>query len=116
MKDSAMTSSAHQNSKLGVLGGGQLGRMLIQAGIDFNIPFAVLDPDPGAPCASLCEFHTGKLTDYETVMRFGSLCDIITIEIENVNTDALKALEAQGKKVFPQPQVIGLIQDKRRQK
>jgi 5-(carboxyamino)imidazole ribonucleotide synthase len=116
MKDSALTSSAHQNSKLGVLGGGQLGRMLIQAGIDFNIPFAVLDPDPGAPCASLCEFHTGKLTDYETVMRFGSLCDIITIEIENVNTDALKALEAQGKKVFPQPQVIELIQDKRRQK
>ncbi|HET7178590.1 MAG TPA: 5-(carboxyamino)imidazole ribonucleotide synthase [Chryseosolibacter sp.] len=117
MKDTALTNnSVRRNSKLGVLGGGQLGRMLIQSGIDFNIPFAVLDPDPGAPCASLCEFHIGKLTDFETVMQFGSSCDIVTIEIENVSTDALKALESQGKKVYPQPHIIELIQDKRRQK
>jgi 5-(carboxyamino)imidazole ribonucleotide synthase len=108
--------SFQQNFKLGVLGGGQLGRMLIQSGIDFNIPFSILDPDEHAPCATLAEFHHGKLTDYDTVMKFGNACDVITIEIENVNTSALKALAQQGKKVYPQPEVIELIQDKRTQK
>lgn len=111
-----MKSSFHQNAVVGILGGGQLGRMLIQSGIDFNIPFVVLDPDPHAPCKSLAEFHTGKLTDYDTVMEFGKFCDIITIEIENVNTAALKQLEKEGKKVFPQPHIIEMIQDKRLQK
>lgn len=111
-----MSQSFHQNFKLGILGGGQLGRMLIQSGIDFNIPFAILDPDASAPCSSLAEFHTGKLTDFDTVMAFGGSCDIITIEIENVNTAALKELARKGKKVFPQPEVIELIQDKRAQK
>lgn len=111
-----MVSSFQQDFKLGILGGGQLGRMLIQSGIDFNIPFAVLDPDPAAPCSTLTEFHCGKLTDYNTVMEFGSACDIITIEIENVNTTALKDLVLKGKKVFPQPEVIELIQNKRLQK
>lgn len=90
--------------------------MLIQSGMDFNIPFAVLDPDPHAPCANISEFVHGKLTDFDTVVKFGSSCEIITIEIENVNTDALKELVKQGKKVYPQPQVIELIQDKRTQK
>lgn len=111
-----MASSFQQDFKLGILGGGQLGRMLIQSGIDFNIPFAVLDPDAAAPCSTLAEFHCGKLTDYHTVMEFGSACDIITIEIENVNTTALKDLVLKGKKVFPQPEIIELIQDKRLQK
>ena len=111
-----MALSFQQNFKLGVLGGGQLGRMLIQSGIDFNIPFSILDPDEHAPCSTLAEFHHGKLTDYDTVMKFGSACDVITIEIENVNTSALKALVQQGKKVYPQPEVIELIQDKRTQK
>lgn len=111
-----LDKSFHQNFKLGILGGGQLGRMLVQAGIDFNIPFVILDPDIHAPCATLAEFHTGKLTDFDTVMQFGAACDIITIEIENVNTHALKELVRQGKKVFPQPDVIELIQDKRTQK
>ena len=93
-----------------------MGRMLIQSGIDFNIPFSVLDPDPHAPCSSLVEFHHGKLTDFDTVMKFGQSCDIITIEIENVITSALKALADAGKKVYPQPGVIELIQDKRSQK
>lgn len=106
----------YQNFKLGVLGGGQLGRMLIQSGIDFNINFSILDPDPNAPCSQLAEFTTGKLTDYETVIKFGEQCDLITIEIENVNTQALKELEKRGKKVYPQPHVIELIQDKRVQK
>lgn len=90
--------------------------MLIQSAIDLNIPIAVLDPDASAPCASLAEFHHGKLTDYDTVVKFGASCDVITIEIENVNTDALKTLVQSGKRVYPQPEVIELIQDKRRQK
>ncbi len=109
-------SAFSQNFKLGILGGGQLGRMLIQSGIDFNLPFSILDPDAAAPCSTLAEFHHGKLTDYETVMAFGAECDILTIEIENVNTTALKALQQAGKKVFPQPELIELIQDKRVQK
>jgi 5-(carboxyamino)imidazole ribonucleotide synthase len=111
-----LSLSFQQHFKLGILGGGQLGRMLIQSGIDFNIPFSVLDPDQHAPCSTLAEFHHGKLTDYDTVMKFGNACDVITIEIENVNTQALKDLVKQGKKVFPQPEVIELIQDKRVQK
>jgi 5-(carboxyamino)imidazole ribonucleotide synthase len=101
---------------IGVLGGGQLGRMLIQAGINLDLNFQVLDPDAQAPCAGIARFTQGKLTDYETVMAFGKTCDIITIEIENVNTKALIDLEKAGKKVFPQPAVIELIQDKRVQK
>jgi 5-(carboxyamino)imidazole ribonucleotide synthase len=111
-----MAQAFYQNFKLGILGGGQLGRMLIQSGIDFNINFSILDPDPQAPCHQLAEFTCGKLTDYDTVIKFGQTCDLITIEIENVNTDALKDLVKQGKKVFPQPELIELIQDKRIQK
>lgn len=105
-----------QNFKIGILGGGQLGRMLIQSGIDYNLTFSVLDPDESAPCKNLSDFHVGKLTEYDTVLGFGLMCDIITIEIENVNTDALKALAKEGKKVYPQPEIIELIQDKRSQK
>lgn len=104
------------NKKLGILGGGQLGRMLIQSAIDFNMSVAVLDPDASAPCSFMADFTVGKLTDYETVLNFGKGCDIITIEIENVNTQALKELVKMGKEVFPQPEVIELIQDKRSQK
>ena len=111
-----MAEAFYQNFKVGVLGGGQLGRMLIQSGIDLNINFSVLDPDTHAPCKSLAEFTTGKLTDYETVLAFGQSCDLITIEIENVNTKALRELVKLGKKVYPQPDVIELIQDKRTQK
>lgn len=111
-----MTNKFYQEYKLGVLGGGQLGRMLIQSGIDLNIEFNVLDPDPKAPCHQISNFTNGKLTDFDTVMAFGETCDLITIEIENVNTAALKELVKKGKKVFPQPEVIELIQDKRLQK
>lgn len=103
--------------KIGVLGGGQLGRMMIQSAIDFNLNISVLDPDPNAPCKNLVQdFQIGELTDYDTVYAFGQACDLITIEIEKVNTDALKALQSEGKQVFPQPEVIELIQDKRKQK
>lgn len=107
----------NQTVKLGVLGGGQLGRMLIQSAIDFNLDVSILDPDENAPCHSLTSnFQVGKLTDFDTVYQFGKSCDIITIEIENVNIDALKVLAKEGKQVYPQPEVIELIQDKRVQK
>ncbi len=102
---------------LGILGGGQLGRMLIQSAIDFNIEVKVLDNAADAPCATLAgDFKVGDLKDFETVYQFGQLCDIITIEIEKVNTEAIKKLRNEGKKVYPQPEIIELIQDKRLQK
>jgi 5-(carboxyamino)imidazole ribonucleotide synthase len=111
-----MSQKFYQEYKLGILGGGQLGRMLIQSGTDWNISFSVLDPDPSAPCKSIAEFTTGRLTDHQTVINFGQSCDLITIEIENVSVSALKELVCQGKRVYPQPEVIELIQDKRKQK
>lgn len=104
-------------TKLGVLGGGQLGRMLIQSGIDFNLDVHILDPDPQAPCSKIANsFTVGTLTDYDTVLAFGEDKDIITIEIEHVNTKALKTLRDHGKRVYPQPEVIELIQNKLHQK
>lgn len=102
---------------IGLLGGGQLGRMLLQAAADLDLNIAVLDPDPEAPCVSLVkEFRKGDLTDYQTVYNFGKGRDLITIEIENVNTEALEDLVKEGVKVYPQPEQIKLIQDKRLQK
>jgi 5-(carboxyamino)imidazole ribonucleotide synthase len=106
----------YQEFKLGILGGGQLGRMLIQAGIDLNIQPSILDPDKQAPCSNMSDFHTGDLTDKETVLNFGKGKDLITIEIENVNVEALEELQKKGVKVYPQPEVIKVIQDKRLQK
>ncbi|HXA02118.1 MAG TPA: 5-(carboxyamino)imidazole ribonucleotide synthase [Cytophagaceae bacterium] len=107
----------YQDFKLGILGGGQLGRMLIQSGIDFNLNPYFLDPDRNAPCNfSGSHFTEGSLCDYGSVYNFGADKDLITIEIENVNVEALKALQKKGIKVFPQPEVIEIIQDKRSQK
>jgi 5-(carboxyamino)imidazole ribonucleotide synthase len=103
--------------QIGVLGGGQLGRMLIQAANSFDIQLHMLDPDPEAPCAQIAySFQVGSLTDFDTVMAFGQNKDLLTVEIENVNTDALRALEKQGVKVFPQPHILELIRDKGLQK
>ncbi len=106
-----------QSQKLGILGGGQLGRMLIQSALDLNINIHILDPDENAPCKNIgTTFTVGKLTDYDTVYEFGNSCDLISIEIENVNTEALKTLQAEDKKVYPQPEVIELIKNKVLQK
>jgi 5-(carboxyamino)imidazole ribonucleotide synthase len=103
--------------KLGILGGGQLGRMLIQQAINYNVMVKVLDPDREAPCRKLCdEFVVGSLGDYETVYNFGKKVDMLTIEIEKVNVDALEQLEKEGVLVYPQPRIIRLIQDKGLQK
>lgn len=103
--------------KLGVLGGGQLGRMLIQEAINFNVNVAILDPDTNAPCKNLCqEFVVGSLGDFDTVYQFGKDKDMLTIEIEKVNVDALEKLEEEGVLVYPQSRIIRLIQDKGLQK
>lgn len=103
--------------RLGILGGGQLGRMLIQAAVNYNLYTKVLDPDASAPCHSLCnEFVPGSFADYDTVVAFGQDVDIVTVEIEHVNLAALRTLEQQGKIVFPQPAVLEMIQDKGAQK
>lgn len=105
------------HKKIGILGGGQLGRMLLQVAANWDLSVYVLDPDPQAPCVGLSPFFTqGSFTDFETVYNFGKTLDVITIEIENVNTEALKKLEQEGKQVFPQPHIIETIQNKRSQK
>lgn len=106
-----------KTQKIGILGGGQLGRMLWQAAVDWNLDIYFLDADENAPCAELTKnFTLGSLTDFETVYHFGKNLDVITIEIENINTDALQKLVDEGKKVFPEPAIIALIQDKGLQK
>ena len=103
--------------ELGILGGGQLGKMLIEAASDWNIQCHVLDPDPDCPCALLAaNFVCGSFKDYETVYQFGKNLQKITIEIEHVNVEALFQLEKEGKEIFPKPEVLKLIQDKGKQK
>ncbi len=105
------------NSKVGVLGGGQLGRMMIKSAMDFNLHIKCMDPDENAPCKNLAsEFVHGDIRDKDQVVRFGADCDVITVEIENVSIEGLEELEAQGKKVYPQPRVLKIIKDKGLQK
>lgn len=105
------------NFKLGVLGGGQLGRMLLTETQKFDIYTVILDGNADAPCAQICnEFHQGDLLDYDTVYNFGKQVDLLTIEIENVNIDALDALEAEGLTIFPKPKNLRTIQNKAHQK
>ena len=112
-----MSKLFYQDFRLGILGGGQLGRMLVQAAVDFNVQIHVLDPDPQAPCKPYVHrFVQGSLQDFETVYAFGKDLDLITVEIEKVNVEALMALQAEGKTVYPDPAVLRMIQDKRLQK
>lgn len=109
--------SFYGNLRVGILGGGQLGRMLIQEAINYNIDIKILDPDENAPCKNLCnKFVVGSLTDFDTVYKFGKHTDLLTIEIEKVNVEALQQLEDEGVLVYPQPRIIRLIQDKGLQK
>ncbi|MFT6206085.1 MAG: 5-(carboxyamino)imidazole ribonucleotide synthase, partial [Spirosomataceae bacterium] len=102
---------------IAVLGGGQLGRMLVQAAIDFDLTIKCLDPDPNAPCKDIAhQFTVGSLNDYDSILAFAQDADVVTIEIENVSLEALEELERLGKKVFPQPSVLRKIKDKRIQK
>ena len=101
------------NFKLGILGGGQLGKMLLSECAKFDIYTIVLDPSKDAPCSNLAsEFFVGDLMDYDTVLNFGKKADLITIEIENVNTDALSKLESEGVQVYPRPKALDIIKNK----
>jgi 5-(carboxyamino)imidazole ribonucleotide synthase len=112
-----MEKPFYNNFKLGVLGGGQLGRMLLQDAVNFNLQLHMLDPDADAPCKHLAShFQTGDLKDFETVYKFGKTVDLLTIEIEHVNVDALQKLEDEGLKVFPSPSLLRIVQDKGLQK
>lgn len=90
--------------------------MLVQKGLDFGLSFRIMDPDISAPCSVFNGFVQGSITHFDSVLAFGQDCHIITIEIENVNIEALQVLQQQGKKIYPQPEAISLIQDKRAQK
>ncbi len=112
-----MAKAFYRDLKLGILGGGQLGRMLLQSAIDYNLHTSVLDPNPEAPARRFCDaFTEGDFRDEQTVLDFAEGVDILTIEIEDVNTDALQQLADAGKLVFPQPEVIAMVQDKGAQK
>jgi 5-(carboxyamino)imidazole ribonucleotide synthase len=103
--------------RIGVLGGGQLGRMLLQEALNLDIELHFLDSDPSAPCANNAHsFCVGAITDYDTVLHFGRNFEVITVEIENVSVEALKQLELEGRKVYPQPRILELIRDKGNQK
>ena len=107
-------SSQH---KVGILGGGQLGKMLLYTTRKFDIQTYVLDPNPEAPSKIACDaFFVGDLMDYETVFEFGKKVDTLTIEIENVNVSALRALEHEGVNVYPAADTLAIIQNKAKQK
>ena len=99
--------------KVGILGGGQLGRMLLQAAANYPVETYLMENDPQAPAAHLCHhFVQGNISDYDAVYNFGKGLDAITIEIESVNTEALEQLEAEGVEVFPKPAALRIIKNK----
>lgn len=103
--------------KIGIIGGGQLGRMFIQNGLNYGLEFLVLDPDPEAPCADIAhKFVCADRNDEDAVYALGKECDVVTIEIENVSISGLKRLRDEGISVFPQPEVLEIIRDKGTQK
>ncbi|MGB0199414.1 MAG: 5-(carboxyamino)imidazole ribonucleotide synthase [Flavobacteriaceae bacterium] len=112
--------SAHffsSSKRLGILGGGQLGKMLLSKCRQWDIHTSVMDPSPSAPARLLADhFVKGDLMDYQTVYDFGLEVDVLTIEIENVNVEALQALSQKGIKVYPRPDALSTIQDKIKQK
>lgn len=102
---------------LGILGGGQLGKMLLYPARQYDIRTKVLDPSPDAPSRLAChQFVQGSLTDYDTVYDFGKDVQVLTIEIEGVNTEALRQLEREGVQVHPSAQTLSIIQNKAKQK
>jgi len=103
--------------KLGILGGGQLGRMLLAETQKLDIYTTILDSSTNAPCAEICnKFVVGNLLDFDAVYNFGKTVDVLTIEIENVNLDALDKLEEEGLIIYPKPKDLRVIQSKARQK
>lgn len=113
----SMANYFSSNFTLGILGGGQLGKMMLYETRKFDIKTHVLDPSHEAPCKISCDvFEQGDLMDFDTVYAFGKKADILTFEIEGVNIEALAKLEAEGKKVYPSSETLKNIQDKGIQK
>ncbi|MGY8945964.1 MAG: 5-(carboxyamino)imidazole ribonucleotide synthase [Flavobacteriales bacterium] len=105
------------NFTLGILGGGQLGKMLLNVTSRLSIKTNILDPSKDSPCKKLCnEFTQGNLMDFDSVYQFGKKCGLVTYEIEHVNIEALEKLELEGIKVFPSSNTLKIIQDKSKQK
>ncbi len=103
--------------KAGILGGGQLGRMLLQAAANYPVETFVMENDPACPAAHLCHhFTTGDIRNFDDVYNFGKGLDVLTIEIESVNEDALEKLESEGVVVYPRPAALRIIKDKILQK
>ncbi|HEY0297997.1 MAG TPA: 5-(carboxyamino)imidazole ribonucleotide synthase, partial [Arachidicoccus sp.] len=103
--------------KIGILGGGQLGRMLLQASANYVVETYVLENDENCPAAQLCHhFMKGDIRNYDDVVNFGKGLDALTIEIESVNVDALEMLEQQGVRIYPKPSAIRTIKNKITQK
>ena len=103
--------------KMGVIAGGQLGKMLIQEASKWDITTYVLDPDEGCAARNVTSVYIqGDFTDFETVYEFGKLVDILTYELENINIEALQKLKSEGYKIVPDPDILALIQDKGLQK
>lgn len=105
------------NFKLGILGGGQLGKMLLNETRKFDIHTSILDANNESPCKIACNsFTQGDLLNYDAVYNFGKKVDVLTVEIENVNIDALEKLEKEGVNVYPSPKTLQIIQNKATQK
>ena len=103
--------------KIGILGGGQLGRMLLQAAANYPVETFLMENDPDCPAAHLCHhFIKGDIRDFDAVYNFGKKVGSLTIEIENVNVDALEKLESEGIKIYPRPSVLRIIKNKILQK
>ena len=103
--------------KAGILGGGQLGRMLLQEAANYPVETYILENDPSCPAAHLCHhFIKGDITNFDDVYNFGKNLDVLTIEIESVNEDALEKLQAEGVIVYPTPAALRIIKNKLLQK
>lgn len=115
--DYARPANSSTTLRVGILGGGQLGRMLLQAAVNYPVDTFVMEDDPGCPAAHLCHhFTTGDITHFEDVYNFGKGLDAITIEIENVNEEALEKLASEGVKIYPTPAALKIIKNKMLQK
>src|SRR6185369_5276570 len=115
--NAALTPYLCAMQKIGILGGGQLGRMLLQAAANYPVETFVLENDPECPAAHLCHHFTkGDIREFNAVYNFGKGLDALTIEIENVNIEALEKLETEGVKIYPRPSVLRTIKNKILQK
>ena len=115
--DQYMERLVTSNFKLGIIAGGQLGKMLIQEASKWDVITYVLDKDENCPASSIASHVVkGSNSDFDSVYNFGKMVDLLTYEIEDINIEALKKLKSEGHKILPDPEILELIQDKGKQK